>query len=132
MSVTYMTRQQRAVLDCIAGFPAGCTAAELTEALHAAGQSVGMTTVYRHLERLAQRGQIHKIVTDEGTHFQYCSACGECFLLKCERCGAILHMDCSHLGELYAHILREHHFSINPRRTLFYGVCEACAREETT
>ena len=36
MSVTYMTRQQRAVLDGVKASPEGCaTAAELTEQLHA-------------------------------------------------------------------------------------------------
>ena len=69
--MTYMTRQQKAVLDCIASQPGGCaTAVELTELLHTRGQSVGMTTVYRQLERLAQQGRVHKIVTDEGAHYQ--------------------------------------------------------------
>ena len=54
MSATYMTRQQRAVLENIARCPEGCaTAAELAEQLHAQGQQVGLTTVYRQLERLA-------------------------------------------------------------------------------
>ena len=128
--MTYMTRQQKAVLECIASQPGGCaTAAELTELLHARGQSVGMTTVYRQLERLTQQGQVHKIVTDEGARYQYCSAHGDCFMLKCEKCGAIRHMDCSHLGELYDHVMQEHHFTINPRRTLFYGLCERCSQE---
>ena len=54
-----------------------------------------------------------------------------CFLLQCEGCGAIFHMDCSHLGELYDHLLEGHGFAINPRRTMFYGLCEKCreARE---
>ena len=50
MSATYMTRQQRAVLENIAHCPEGCaTAAELAEQLHAQGQQVGLTTVYRQL-----------------------------------------------------------------------------------
>ena len=40
-------------------------------------------------------------------------------------------MDCSHLGELYDHLLEGHGFAINPRRTMFYGLCQKCreARE---
>ena len=50
MSVTYMTRQQRAVLEGVKTSPEGCaTAAELTEQLHAQGQTIGLTTVYRQL-----------------------------------------------------------------------------------
>lgn len=132
MSATYMTRQQQAVLTCIAHCPEGCaTAAELAEQLHAEGCRVGLTTVYRQLERLAQQGSVHKVVTDQGAYYQYCTAHeeGNCFLLKCEKCGAIRHLDCSCLGELYRHLEREHHFHIDPRRTLFYGLCENCGRE---
>ena len=53
MSVTYMTRQQRAVLEGVKASPEGCaTAAELAEQLHREGQTIGLTTVYRQLERL--------------------------------------------------------------------------------
>ena len=133
MSVTYMTRQQREVLQCIEGCADGASAAELTDLLHAKGSRVGLTTVYRQLERLEQQGLVHKVVTEQGACYQYCRSHHngrDCFLLKCERCGRMEHLDCSHLGELYRHVLEEHRFVINPRRTLFYGLCEACARED--
>ena len=133
MSVTYMTRQQREVLQCIESCADGASAAELADLLHARGSRVGLTTVYRQLERLEHQGLVHKVVTDEGARFQFCRAhhAGrDCFLLKCERCGRLEHLDCSHLGELYQHLMDEHHFVINPRRTLFYGLCEECARED--
>ena len=110
--MTYMTRQQQAVLACIERFGGGCaTAAELTEELHREGQSIGLTTVYR-----------------QGACYQHCSHADKnaCFLLKCEGCGAIFHMDCGHLSQLYDHLLTEHGFAINPRRTLFYGLCAKC------
>ena len=131
--MTYMTRQQQAVLDCLQRCGGGIGAVELAELLHRQGEAVGLTTVYRQLERLAQQGLVHKVVTDAGAYYQYCTAHdeGNCFLLKCERCGAIRHLDCSHLGELYQHLEQEHHFRIDPHRTLFYGLCEKCGREET-
>ena len=133
MAVTYMTRQQREVLRCLENCADGACAAELTEQLHREGARVGLTTVYRQLERLEQQGLVHKVVTDQGARYQYCSGAHsgrDCFLLKCERCGRIEHLDCSHLGELYSHILAEHHFRINPRRTLFYGLCQRCSGED--
>ena len=131
--MTYMTRQQQAVLDCIAACPGGCaTAMALADRLRSGGQSVGLTTVYRQLERLEKQGLVHKLVTDEGACWQYCDCLAhrDCILLKCEVCGAIQHMDCGHLGELYQHVLQQHHFRINPRRTLFYGLCDRCSGEE--
>ena len=132
MSVTYMTRQQKAVLQCMEGFSGGTSAAELTEQLHAQGKSIGLTTVYRQLEKLQEQGLVHKIVTDEGARWQYCHCHQQgrdCFLIKCEQCGCVEHAECDHLAELYGHLAQEHHFRINPRRTLFYGLCQACARE---
>ena len=129
MSVTYMTRQQKAVLECIETCEGGYTsAAALTEQLHRQGQAVGLTTVYRQLEKLAAQGLVHKIVTDEGTCYQYCNCARhqDCFLLKCEKCGKITHVDCEQLSPLYRHLEAEHHFSVDPRRTMLYGVCSAC------
>ena len=133
MSVTYMTRQQQAVLSCIEACSDGCTAAELAERLHRQGQSVGLTTVYRQLEKLEQRGMVHKVVTDEGARYQYCRAHQSghtCFIIKCEQCGRMEHITCAHLDELYTHLDEEHQFRINPRRTLFYGLCQRCAQED--
>ena len=132
MPVTYMTRQQQAVLEAVRRETGGVTAAALTEALHRCGESVGLTTVYRQLERLAQRGLVHKIVTDEGTYYQYCDARErgqDCFLLKCRQCGRVTHADCSHLGELYRHLEAAHGFTVDPRQTLFYGLCARCRQE---
>ena len=134
MSVTYMTRQQQAVLACVKDCRDGCTAMELTALLHAQGQSVGMTTVYRQLERLERQGVVHKIVTDEGARYQYCNDHRHghaCVVIKCEQCGRMEHVSCAHLDELYGHLAEEHHFRINPRRTLFYGLCQSCTQEAT-
>ena len=132
MSVTYMTRQQKAVLACIESFHGDAGAAELTELLHRQGQSIGLTTVYRQLEKLHEQGLVHKIVTDEGARWQFCDCQQrgrDCFLVKCEQCGCVEHVDCAHLGELYSHLAQEHHFRINPRRTLFYGLCQRCTQD---
>ena len=45
--MTYMTRQQQAILTCIQSCDGGIGAAELTETLHRQGETVGLTTVYR-------------------------------------------------------------------------------------
>lgn len=131
--MSYMTKQQQAVLQCIASCPDGrATAMDLLQMLRQGGQSVGLTTVYRQLEKLVGQGKVHKLLTDEGACYQYCDQAVHrgCFLLQCECCGNIFHMDCSHLGELYEHLLEGHGFAINPRRTVFYGLCQKC-REAT-
>ena len=131
--MSYSTKQHQAVLRCLEQrAEEALTAADLAEDLRRAGCPVGLATIYRQLERLEKQGLVHKLVTDEGACWQYCDchAHRDCILLKCEVCGAIQHMDCGHLGELYQHVLQRHHFRINPRRTLFYGLCDRCSGEE--
>lgn len=128
---TYMTKQQKALLACLAGCAdRPVSAAELVDALHARGESIGIATVYRQLEKLEKQGGVHKVTTDEGAYYQYCThGGGDCFLLKCEKCGRIEHIDCHRLAPLYEHLEQEHHFAINARKTMFYGLCGACQED---
>ena len=86
------------------------------------------------VQELEAAGAVHKVNTEEGALYQYCGRQSQghrdCFLLKCERCGRIRHVDCTQLQSLYDHLEKEHHFRINPRGTLFSGVCDVCAGEE--
>lgn len=132
----YSTKQQQAVLRCLESRESeALSAQELAEELRREGFSVGLATIYRQLERLEEAGVVHKVNTESGAFYLYCSH-GEgrrdCFLLKCQRCGRIRHLDCNHLKDLYEHLETAHHFRIDPRRTLFTGLCEECAREEDT
>lgn len=125
----YTTKQQKTIRDClIASGDRSVTAVEIMEMLHQRGQRVGIATVYRQLEKLEKLGSVHKVVTEEGACYQYCTH-GDgrsCFLLKCETCGSISHVDCDQLAALYAHLEQEHRFAINPRKTILYGKCARC------
>ena len=129
---TYPTRQQKVILKCMEQMESGyITAGQIAEYLKNQGEAVGLTTVYRHLERFQKEGIVRKIVLDgnSGACYQYVrkeEEDGSQFLLKCEDCGDIMNMDCGHMKELYSHVLEEHHFNVNPHRTMFYGVCEKC------
>lgn len=125
----YSTKQQKAVLGCIEAHRGECVSANaLLDELRRGGEHVGLATVYRQLEKLERQGHIHKAVTEEGAFYRYCEheENGDCFLLKCEKCGRIEHMDCERLAPLYAHLSREHGFAVDPRRTMLYGVCARC------
>ena len=132
----YTTKQQQAILRCLEQHPEAMSAADVAEALRAVGSPVGLATVYRQLDKLEQAGRIHRINTEEGAVYRYCSHQGDCgcFLLKCLGCGRVLHMDCSRLHSLYRHFEEQHHFLIDPKATVFSGWCDGCAagRKEAT
>lgn len=129
--MAYTTKQRQAVLNCLAARQKELiSVSELAEDLRRSGNPVGLATIYRQLEKLEQCGHIHKVITEDGAFYQYCDRADsdrECFLLRCEGCGRILHLDCSHLRPLYEHLEQQHHFLINPRETMFTGLCDVCA-----
>ena len=126
----YHTKQQQAILDCLSRRGgAVLSAAALSEELRDQGSPVGLATIYRQLERLEKAGKVHKLGTDTGAKYQFCTCAAsgrDCFLLKCEKCGTVQHVDCSRLAPLYRHLEEEHGFAIDAHRTLFYGLCRRC------
>ena len=131
--MSYTTKQQQAVLACLSQRQeAPISAAELAEALRRSGHPVGLATIYRQLEKLEGAGRIHCIHTEEGAFYQFCPHTDghhNCFLLRCEDCGRIVHLDCGHLEGLCSHLESAHHFRIDPRRTILKGRCETCMQE---
>ena len=133
--MSYSTKQQQAVLRCLESRgETPMTATDLAEDLRQTGTPVGLATVYRQLEKLAQSGMVHKVSTEEGAFYQYCPHGGThdhgCILLRCEDCGRIVHLDCGHLQHLHHHLETEHHFHIDFRRTILTGLCQTCVGKE--
>ncbi|MCQ2440549.1 MAG: transcriptional repressor [Clostridia bacterium] len=107
------------------------TVDSLTQELSKKGTSVGRTTVYRCLEKMAQEGKVRKYVNSAGESvcYQYITNADECrehFHLKCEKCGKLIHVDCKHIDELSTHIEMEHSFSVDRLKTVLYGICGEC------
>lgn len=130
---TYHTRQQEAILNYMAeSGEQYVTVNQIAAHFQKTGQSVGLTTIYRQLDKLEKEGIVCKLVLDgnSGACYQYADKTAGRLLLKCEDCGDIIPMGCSHMEELYEHVLQEHQFQVNPHRTMFYGRCDACLERE--
>lgn len=129
----YKTKQREAILKYLVdNSDSHVTVCQIADYLSSNGSHVGVTTIYRHLEKLLEQGIVRKYTVDgsTGACFQYVqenSRCREHFHLKCEKCGCLIHLECSHLDELYEHIYDDHGFKINPFRTVFYGICRKCS-----
>ncbi|MCI9078622.1 MAG: transcriptional repressor [Lachnospiraceae bacterium] len=130
---SYHTKQQQAILGYMENNKNGyVTVSQIATHLKEQGTPVGITTIYRHLDKFQKEGVVQKIVLDgnSGACYQYIHGSfsqNNCqFLLKCENCGKITNMGCSHMQDLYSHVLEEHNFNVNPHRTMFYGTCSKC------
>lgn len=109
------------------------TVQDIGEYFKEKGVHVGTTTIYRQLEKLVEEKLVAKYVIDpsSGACFEYLGdeekehSCAH-FHCKCKSCGALLHIDCHQAQEIAEHMYTEHHFVIDPFRTVFYGVCGKC------
>lgn len=115
------------------------TALEIQIALKREGISIGIATIYRQLEKMTNEGYVLKYAN--GPHTSTCYEylkpgsklhSAEEFHCKCVRCGALIHIECKELSGLGDHLLECHHFLMDPRRTVFYGLCENCQKTEQT
>lgn len=129
----YSTRQKRDMLQFLTENPLKhYTIDALHGALREAGVSAGKTTVYRFLEQLAEQGRARKYQKDGGFFYQYLGDQPNCdahFHLMCRACGALYHVDCNLLSMLARHIRSAHGFTIDPKESVFSGICGACAEE---
>ena len=106
---------------------------DILKALHDHGNDVNVTTIYRYLDKLTEKGQVMKYVAENGTRavYQYVDAdhhCDEHLHLQCMKCGAIIHLDCRFMDELASHVLEDHGFLIRCRNSIIYGLCDKCRR----
>ena len=126
----YKTKQ-RAIIEALLKNSKGhLTVDDICKKLENSGKNVGRTTVYRTLEKLEKEGIVRKYsAVGESCCYQYVSKSDEChdhFHLKCESCGRLIHLECEELSSISSHIAEHHGFSVNPFKTVFYGVCEVC------
>ncbi len=99
--------------------------------------SIATATIYRYLEKMLAEHILNKYVIDEQSAacFEYIENSEEeaengHFHLKCEVCGKLIHLNCDELNLIKNHLLKEHGFSLDSFRTVFYGLCESCAAQK--
>ena len=134
----YKTKQREKLISYLERVPGQhITAGDVCEVLRQDGASIGQSTVYRQLESLVEEGILNKYIIDEKSPacFEYVrpeshKGTGICFHCKCEKCGKLIHLHCEEMQEIQSHLLGEHGFRLDPMRTVFYGICEACMAGE--
>lgn len=127
---SYRTRQRDIILELLkSNTDKHLSCEEIVQMLRESGGKVGVTTVYRYLEKLYIEGSVQKYTGDkESARYTYTEhKCRGHFHLKCTRCGEMFCADCDFLKGLCDHVGEEHGFEIVPSKTVFYGVCKHCS-----
>ncbi len=138
MKTKYITKQMlelKAYMQSVEG--EHVTVNDISRHFEDKGISVGITTIYRNLEKLVEQGMVAKYTIDgtTGACFEYVGGDEDikkhidnnsCYHCKCEKCGKLIHLQCDEVEKLKKHMLEHHDFVLNPVRTVFYGICEEC------
>ena len=122
------TRQRTAVAELLARVDGFRSAQELHDQLRHDGASVGLTTVYRHLQALADAGQIDMLRTDGGEAvYRRCPTESHHHHLVCRECGRSVEVEGPEVEAWAASVAAAHGFSHVSHTVEVFGTCAACA-----
>ncbi|MQA34953.1 Fur family transcriptional regulator [Modestobacter roseus] len=120
------TRQRAAVaaaFDSLEGFH---SAQEVHAQLRTAGDTVGLSTVYRAVQALADDGELDSIRTDSGEAlYRRCSTQHHHHLV-CRSCGRTVEVAGPAVEQWADRVAGEHGFSDVSHTLEIMGTCEAC------
>ncbi|MBC3842272.1 transcriptional repressor [Streptacidiphilus sp. 4-A2] len=123
------TKQRTAVASLLAEVDDFRSAQELHDLLKHRGDSVGLTTVYRTLQSLADAGEIDVLRTDEGEAvYRRCSS-GHHHHLVCRRCGRTVEVEGPAVERWAEGIASEHGFVDIAHTLEIFGTCADCAAQ---
>lgn len=89
---------------------------------------MNVSTVYRTLELLEKLGLVTKTDLGDGRVRYHSIQDGHHHHLLCQKCGAIINVEESMLGSLWAEIRQQHDFEVNMKHLAFFGLCSSCRK----
>ncbi|RJQ80467.1 transcriptional repressor [Pseudonocardiaceae bacterium YIM PH 21723] len=123
------TRQRAAVARLLDQLDDFRSAQEIHEELKRRGEGIGLTTVYRTLQTLADAGEIDLLRTDSGEAiYRRCSQHHHHHLV-CRGCGRTVEVEGPAVERWAEKVAAEHDFSSVSHTVEIFGTCRACAEK---
>jgi Fur family transcriptional regulator, ferric uptake regulator len=121
------TRQGAAVLGSLDSSDGFRTAQQIHADLRADGDGIGLTTVYRHLQLLADDGEVDVLQLDGGeVAYRRCASDRHHHHLVCRRCGHTVEIE-GPAVETWAQRVAEAHGFVELSHTAeVFGLCKDC------
>lgn len=126
------TRQRAAVASLLDETEDFVSAQQLHDRLRHRGDSVGLTTVYRTLQSLAETGQVDVVRTDDGESvYRRCSSGSHHHHLVCRSCGTAVEVEGPAVEAWAGKVAAEHGFIQVEHTVEIFGTCANCAEKIT-
>ncbi|MBL7499680.1 transcriptional repressor [Frankia sp. CNm7] len=122
------TRQGAAISAALGATETFATAQELHSLLRATGDSIGLTTVYRHLQVLVDRGEVDVLRQPDGeTLYRRCVSEGHHHHLVCRACGLAVEVSSPDVEAWAARVAAAEGFVDVTHTVEISGLCRACS-----
>jgi Fur family ferric uptake transcriptional regulator len=127
------TRQRTAVADVLSRVDGFRSAQDLHDLLRHEGASIGLTTVYRHLQALSDAGQVDVLRTDDGEAvYRRCPTDAHHHHLLCRGCGRSIEVEGPEVEAWASAVAERHGFTDVTHTVEVFGTCGDCARTART
>lgn len=124
-----LTAQRVAILEAIDLAEGSFTAQQLHDTLRRTSPDLGLTTVYRTLDILAEAGAVERVHGLGRCEAFVAAGRGHSHTIVCSSCGAATELlDCG-CDELVAAAARQSGYRIDDHLIQLSGICERCFRE---
>jgi Fur family ferric uptake transcriptional regulator len=123
---TRPTRQRRAVAGALRSFEDFRSAQDIHDLLRRNGDTVGLSTVYRTLQALADSGEVDMLRTEDGEAiYRRCSAAHHHHLV-CRSCGRTVEVEGPTVERWADAVAAEHGFTGVSHTLEIFGTCPDC------
>ena len=128
-----MTKQRQAVLDELTRVTDFRSAQQIFEDLHSQGHRVGLATVYRSLQGLAEDGRVDTLRSSDGESlYRSCTSNHHHHHLVCRECGFTEEIEQSQIESWVTRVAQAHGFTGVEHSLELFGTCSTCHDKATT
>lgn len=121
------TIQLALVLNAVNKLACHPTADEVFDEIIKDYPTIGRGTVYRNLNRLAELGEIRKVLVPTGAD-RYDHQCHNHYHVVCEKCGRIFDVKMDYIQGLENKISDTEGFKLTGHDIIFKGICPECQK----
>jgi Fe2+ or Zn2+ uptake regulation protein len=125
-----LTRQRRAVLDAIAAAPSSLSAVQVYDAARAGCPELGLTTVYRTLEVLAEIGALRRVHGQDHCEGFVPASAEHGHTVVCSGCGRVTEFTACDMHEVAEAAARQTGYRITDHFLQMSGLCDRCSHDD--
>ncbi|MGD7733792.1 Fur family transcriptional regulator [Propionibacteriaceae bacterium G57] len=120
------TRQRAAIRDLFAGGDEFRTAQQVHGVLERQGDKVGLATVYRALQAMAEAGELDAVRSPDGDMTYRACSSGHHHHLICRNCGKAVEIEASAVEAWADRVAAQYGFRDAGHELEMFGLCQDC------